>query len=82
MFSIEHDFDETVITLIDEGSDPLNEDVTIRADEAGVVLEQPADDDSGEVARITLSQAQLRDLVAALDLPEGVYRQHKKAAGQ
>jgi hypothetical protein len=79
MFSIEHDFDETVITLIDEGDDALQEDVTIRAGDEGVVLEQPLADDTDEVARITLSQAQLRDLVAALDLPEGVYRRHKKA---
>lgn len=79
MFSIEHDFDETVITLIDEGDDALQEDVTIRAGDEGVVLEQPLADDTDEVARITLSQAQLRDLVAALDLPEGVYRRYKKA---
>ena len=31
MFTIEHDFDATVITLIDEGKTPLQEDVTVQA---------------------------------------------------
>lgn len=73
MFSIEHEFDSTVITLIDEGPAPLDEDVTITAFEDGVVLEQ-LDPRSDNVQRIILSQAQLRDLAAALNLPEGVYR--------
>lgn len=73
MFSIEHEFDSTVITLIDEGAAPLEEDITITAFEEGVTIEQldPRDD---TVQRITLSVLQLRDLAAALDLPEGVYR--------
>ncbi len=73
MFSIEHDFDATVITLVDEGSTHLQEDVIIQAFEEGVVIEQfdPRRDD---VVRITLSNAQLRELAAALNLPEGVYR--------
>lgn len=76
MFTIEHDFDATVITLIDEGDEgselPLQEDVTILAFEECVTLEQ--EDDMGEPVRITLSAAQLRDLAAALNLPEGSYR--------
>ena len=31
MFTIEHEFDATVITLVDEGSAPLREDVTVQA---------------------------------------------------
>ncbi len=73
MFSIEHEFDSTVITLIDEGAAPLEEDVTVTAFEDGTVLEQ-LDPRSDTVQRIILSQLQLRDLVAALNLPEGVYR--------
>lgn len=73
MFSIEHEFDSTVITLIDEGPAPLEEDVTVTAFEDGVVLEQ-LDPRSDTVQRIILSQIQLRDLAAALNLPEGVYR--------
>jgi hypothetical protein len=73
MFTIEHEFDSTVITLIDEGHAGLQEDVTILAFDDCVVLEQE-DSISGELVRVTLSMAQLADLAAALDLPEGSYR--------
>lgn len=73
MFTIEHDFDATVITLIDEGHEGLCEDVTINAFDDCVTLEQ-LDPLSQEPVRITLSMAQVRDLAAALDLPEGSYR--------
>ena len=80
MFTIEHDFDATVITLVDEGdtSAPLQEDLTIEAFEDCVVLRQinPITD---RVVNITLSMAQLHDLAAALDLPEGRYRIAPKA---
>lgn len=78
MFTIEHDFDATVITLIDEGHEGLCEDVTINAFEDCVTLEQ-IDPLSAEPVRITLSLTQLRDLAAALDLPEGSYRMGGKA---
>ncbi len=73
MFTIEHEFDATVVTLIDEGHSPLTEDVTINAFEDCLTIEQydPRED---RVVTITLSLVQLRDLEAALDLPEGVYR--------
>lgn len=73
MFTIEHEFDATVITLIDEGPEALAEDVTILAFEECVVLEQ-ADPLTGDILRITLSMGQIADLAAALDLPEGSYR--------
>ncbi|MEQ8896551.1 MAG: hypothetical protein RID23_05630 [Roseovarius sp.] len=72
MFSIEHEFDSTVITLVDEGRPRLEEDVIINAFEECVTIEQ-YDPRTDRVDRITLSPAQLRDLGAALDLPEGVY---------
>ena len=73
MFTIEHDFDATVITLMDEGTAPLQEDVAVNAFEDCVTVEQydPRED---RLVRITLSMAQLRDLGAALNLPEGLYR--------
>ncbi len=73
MFTIEHDFDATVITLVDEGAPTLQEDVTVNAFDDCVTVEQfdPRRDD---VVRVTLSMTQLRDLAMALDLPEGVYR--------
>jgi hypothetical protein len=73
MFTIEHEFDSTVITLIDEGAEVLHEDVTILAFDDCVVLEQE-DPLTGDPVRISLSMAQLADLAAALDLPEGSYR--------
>ncbi len=75
MFTIEHDFDATVITLVDEGASTsaLQEDVTIEAFEDCVVLRQ-VDPRTDEPVSITLSMTQLADLAAALDLPEGSYR--------
>ncbi|CTQ33785.1 hypothetical protein [Jannaschia rubra] len=75
MFSIEHEFDATVITLVDEGETGRApaEDVVIAAFEECVTLTQ-ADPRTGEPVRITLTTGQLRDLATALDLPEGVYR--------
>lgn len=73
MFTIEHEFDATVITLVDEGTAPLEEDVTITTFEDGVSIEQ-LDPRTDEVQRIVLSPTQVRDLAAALNLPEGIYR--------
>lgn len=76
MFTIEHEFDATVITLVDEGADkgtPLLEDVILNAFEECVTIEQ-YDPRTDTAQRVTLSMSQLRDLAAALNLPEGVYR--------
>ena len=73
MFTIEHEFDATVITLVDEGSANLQEDITVQAFEDCVTVEQ-LDPRTDRIQKITLSLAQLRDLSAALNLPEGVYR--------
>ena len=79
MFSIEHTFDDSVITLVDEGSGHLTDDVTINAFEDCVTVEQ-VDPTTDIVRRITLSLSQVQDLAAALDLPEGVYRLKKAEA--
>ena len=76
MFTIEHDFDATVITLIDEAEPntrPLNEDVVILNFEDRVILEQMSED-GDEVVRISLTMHQLTELRLALNLPEGNYR--------
>ncbi len=78
MFTIEHEFDATVITLVDEGPAPLGEDVTITAFAECVTLEQ-LDPRTDRVQTVTLSMVQLQDLAAALDLPEGVYRLRREA---
>ena len=77
MFTIEHDFDATVITLVDEGGTPLQEDVTVCAFEDCITIEQ-LDPRTDRVMKITLSTAQARDMAAALNLPEGVYRLQPK----
>ena len=76
MFTIEHDFDATVITLIDEadpGARPLNEDVVILSFDDRVVIEQMSPD-GDEVVRIAFTMHQLTELRLALNLPEGNYR--------
>ena len=76
MFTIEHEFDSTVITLIDEvrqGSRPLFEDVVITAFDDRVVVAQ-ASDDGDLLTAVVLSIEQLDELRAALNLPEGNYR--------
>lgn len=80
MFTIEHDFDATVITLVDEGSPHLQEDVTIQAFEDCVSVEQ-YDPRRDEVVKIVLSMAQVSELAAALNLPEGIYRLAPKGKG-
>ncbi len=79
MFTIEHEFDSTVITLVDDPAGYRQEDVTINAFDDCVTLEQ-LEPQSDRIQKITLSWAQVRDLAAALDLPEGVY-QLKRPAG-
>ena len=73
MFTIEHDFDASVVTLVDEGSTSLQEDIVINAFEDCVTIEQ-FDPRTDRVQKVTLSMVQVRDLSAALNLPEGVYR--------
>lgn len=74
MFTIEHDFDATVITLVDEGGTaPPGEDVTVTAFDDCVTVEQ-WDARTDVVQKVTLTLQQVRDLSAALNLPEGVYR--------
>lgn len=73
MFTIEHEFDSTVVTLVDEGALPLQEDVVVNTFAECVTVEQ-FDPRSETMMRITLSPEQVRDLAAALNLPEGVYQ--------
>lgn len=73
MFTIEHEFDSTVVTLVDEGPTPLQEDVIVNGFAECITVEQ-FDPRTDQMVRITLSLAQVRDLAAALDLPEGAYQ--------
>ena len=78
MFTIEHEFDATVVTLVDEGAPHLQGDVVVSAFEDCVTVEQH-DEIRDRPARVTLSMSQIRDLAAALDLPEGAYRLKARA---
>jgi hypothetical protein len=78
MFTIEHDYDATVVTLVDEGAAVLREDVVINAFEDCVTVTQ-YDPRSDQDVQVTLSLSQVRDLSAALDLPEGVYQLRRAA---
>ena len=77
MFTVEHEFDATIVTLVDEAARHRQEDVTVTAFEDCVTIEQ-LDPRTDEVQKITLSLAQVKDLTAALNLPEGVYRRVPK----
>ena len=72
MFSIEHEFDCTVITILDEGSKQLTEDISITNFEEYTTLEQ-YDPVKDHINKITFSNSQLADLAAAIKLPEGFY---------
>ena len=52
---------------------PLQEDVVVNSFAECVTVEQ-YDPRTDSVVKVTLSPEQLRDLAAALDLPEGVYQ--------
>ncbi len=75
MFSIEHDFDATVVTLVDEGGTPLQEDVIISSFEECVTVTQ-YDPRTDREMKVTLSITQMNDLIAAVNLPEGIYRRN------
>lgn len=74
MFTIEHGFDNTLITLVDDGhgEDHYREDVIIKLCDDKVVITQ-FDAKTGDKQQITLSLSQVEDFEAALDLPEGSY---------
>tara|TARA_R110002073_G_scaffold87564_3_gene207865 strand:- start:592 stop:849 length:258 start_codon:yes stop_codon:yes gene_type:complete len=77
MFTIEHQFDATVVTLVDEGDAPLHEDIIIENHDAGVTISQ-VDPDTDEPQFVHFSPRQLQELRAALNLPEGIYRLREK----
>jgi hypothetical protein len=78
MFPIEHEFDSTVIILVDEETAQLQEDLIVNSFSECVTIEQ-YDVRTDKINKITFSMAQLKDLSTAINLPEGVYtRLHKE----
>lgn len=82
MFTIEHGFDNTLITLADDGhgDEPFREDVIVKLCDDKVVITQ-FDAASGDKQQITLSLSQVQDFEAALDLPEGSYSLRRGGLG-
>ena len=72
MFTIEHEFDCTVITVLDENVATLKEDIVVTSFEDCVTIEQ-FDPRNDNIQKVTLSLHQLKELGAAINLPEGVY---------
>lgn len=72
MFTIEHEFDCTVITVLDENVATLKEDIVVTSFEDCVTIEQ-LDPRNDNIQKVTLSLHQLKELAAAINLPEGVY---------
>tara|TARA_R110000803_G_scaffold37255_1_gene80264 strand:+ start:179 stop:424 length:246 start_codon:yes stop_codon:yes gene_type:complete len=70
MFTIETEFDYTVITTLDE--EDSFEDVEVVLDEEVVYIAQNLPD-SNTRQIIELTYQQFMDIVAALDLPDGAY---------
>lgn len=58
MFTIEHGFDATSVTLVDDDAAPTQEDVTLNIFEDCVVIEQ-LDAHTGRVERIQISMNQI-----------------------
>ena len=77
MFTIEHEFDATVVTLVDEGTASLQEDVIVNSFAECITIEQ-YDPRLDQVQKVTFSVTQMCDLAAAISLPEGVYSRFVK----
>lgn len=69
-FTVEHQFRETVVTLLDQSGQL--EDVEVLLDSEGVFVRQWNEDlDRYEVVEFTNNQ--FKELLTALGLPEGMY---------
>ena len=74
MFTIEHEFDYTVITSIDEGDNFKDVEVLID-DQLVYIVQRIAGTEKNQV--LELSHQQLRDLMLSMKLPEGAYYQEE-----
>ena len=70
MFTIEHEFESTIITTLDQKGD--HEDVEIHLDEESIFIRQWSEE-LQTFDLIELSMQQLKDIITAVDLPEGAY---------
>ena len=70
MFTIEHEFESTVITTLDQ--EGQHEDVEIHLDAESIFIRQWSEE-LQTFDLIELSMQQLKDIITAVDLPEGAY---------
>ena len=71
MITIEHEFDNTTITLLDDSGE--FEDVAIVLYEDTVFIQQYYED-TNKSAVIALTPKMWKELMVAMDLPEGAYQ--------
>ena len=70
MFTVEHEFDSTLITTLDNTGE--QGDVEVHLDEQSVFIRQWCEE-MQVFDLIEMSMQQLKDIVAALNSPEGAY---------
>lgn len=70
MFTVEMDWDETSVTILDQGGE--HEDVQFLLYEDVVYIRQ-FDNDSNRHTVIEMSPDQFHELMAAMNLPDGAY---------
>jgi len=70
MFTIEMDWDETAITVLDQTGE--NEDVQFLIYDDVAYIRQ-FDNDTNRFSIITMSPDQIGEIIASINLPEGAY---------
>ena len=71
-FSIEYEFDATVLTIVDEGTASLQEDIIVTSFAECITIEQH-DPKLNQLQKVTFWTTQIRYLAATILLPEGIY---------
>lgn len=71
MYTVEHEFDATIITVLDEAG--IYEDVEVVLDEETVYMRQ-WDEDLGKYEMLILSYQQFLDIAASLHSKEGMFK--------
>lgn len=77
MFTIEHEAEGTIITLLDTTAE--NEDLLVLMYDVDKVALAQWDDDHQDYTYISITYDTLRDVVAAMDLPEGMYQREESS---
>lgn len=77
MFTIEHEAEGTIITLLDTTAE--NEDLLVLMYDVDKVALAQWDDNHQDYTYISITYDTLRDIVAAMDLPEGMYQREESS---